>query len=127
MKKLNPESIAAPISVYTHAIEVPASARWLHISGQIGMTPDGQIAQGIEAQSEVAWQNLIAILESADMGLENLVKVTAFLVDEADIPAYGAVRTRAIGEARPASTLLIVKALASPDFLVEVEAIAAKV
>ena len=125
MKKLNPESIAAPISVYTHAIEMPASARWLHISGQIGMTPDGQIAQGIEAQSEVAWQNLIAILESADMGLENLVKVTAFLVDEADVPAYGAVRTRAIGEARPASTLLIVKALASPDFLVEVEAIAA--
>ncbi len=125
MKKLNPESIAAPISVYTHAIEMPASARWLHISGQIGMTPDGQIAQGIEAQSEVAWQNLIAVLESADMGLENLVKVTAFLVDEADVPAYGAVRTRAIGEARPASTLLIVKALASPDFLVEVEAIAA--
>lgn len=125
MKKLNPETIAAPISVYSHAIEVPASARWLHISGQIGMTPDGKIAQGIKAQSEVAWQNLIAILQSADMGLENLVKVTAFLIDEADIPTYGGVRTRAIGEARPASTLLIVKALASPDFLVEVEAIAA--
>ncbi|MHA1536803.1 MAG: RidA family protein [Alphaproteobacteria bacterium] len=126
MKKLNPETIAAPISVYSHGIEMPGPARWLHISGQVGMTPDGNIAQGIEAQSEAAWQNLIAILASADMGLENLVKVTAFLIDEADIPGYGAVRTKALGEARPASTLLIVKALALPDLRVEVEAVAAR-
>lgn len=126
MKMLNPETVAAPISVYSHAVEMPPSARWLHIAGQLGMTPDGEIAQGIEAQSDIAWKNLAAILASAGMGVENLVKVTAFLVDEAHIPVYGAVRTRAFGEARPASTLLIVKALASPDFLVEIEAVAAK-
>ena len=126
MKRLNPETIAAPISLYSHGIEVPPSARWLHISGQVGMTQDGKIVVGIEAQSEVAWQNLNAILASAEMGVEDLVKMTVFLVDAAHIPAYGAVRARAIGEARPASTLLIVTALASPDFLVEIEATAAK-
>ncbi len=125
MKKHNPAGIAAA-STYTHGIEMPAKARWLYISGQIGTAADGTPAQGIEAQVDRAWQNLKSVLASAGMSVDDLVKVTAFLTREGDVEAYRKTRLKHMGAARPASTLLIVKGLADPRWLVEVEAIAAK-
>ena len=60
------------------------------------------------------------------MGLDNLVKVTVFLTDPDYIEAWRAEQKKAFGDVVPASTLLIVSRLARPEFLVEVEAIAAK-
>jgi enamine deaminase RidA (YjgF/YER057c/UK114 family) len=74
----SPTTVAPPFSRYSHGIEVPASARWLHISGQVGVAPDGTVRQGAEAQIEQTWRNLLAILESAGMGPRDLVKVTTF-------------------------------------------------
>ena len=125
MKKHNPAGVA-PASTYTHGIEMPANARWLHISGQGGTAADGTPAQGIEAQVDRAWQNLKAVLAAAGMGVEDLVKVTSFLTNAEHVEAYRKTRLKHMGEARPTSTLLIVKGLADPRWLVEVEAIAAK-
>jgi 2-iminobutanoate/2-iminopropanoate deaminase len=66
------------------------------------------------------------MLDKAGMTVHDLVKVTHYLLNAADIPAYVAVRSRFLGEARPASMLLIVPQLVRPEFLLEVEAIAAK-
>jgi enamine deaminase RidA (YjgF/YER057c/UK114 family) len=66
------------------------------------------------------------MLEQADMGLADIVTVTQCLTRAEDIPAYGNVRTRFLGELRPASMLLIVTQLFKPEFLVELEFIAAK-
>lgn len=123
---INPANIVAPASRYSHAAEVGANARWLHISGQIGVNPDGTVAQGIEAQTERAWLNIIAILEAAEMGLEDLVKVNAFLVDREHLATVRAVRDRHLGDHRAASTLYIVAGLAKPEWQIEVEAVAAK-
>lgn len=124
----NPAGIAGPVSpAYSHGIEVPPNARWLTVSGQVGVTPDGKIAQGIAAQADQAWQNIVAILKSAGMGLENVVKVTTFLTSKDYIPASREVRGRyQVDGYRPASTLLIVAGLAAPDYLVEIEVTAAK-
>ena len=46
LKHYKPDSVAPPFSRFSHAVEVPAGARWLHISGQIGVKPDGTIAEG---------------------------------------------------------------------------------
>ena len=123
---INPANIVAPASRYSHAAEVGANARWLHISGQIGVNPDGTVAQGIEAQTERAWLNIIAILEAAEMGLEDLVKVNAFLVDREHLATVRAVRDRHLGDHRAASTLYIVAGLAKPEWQIEVEAVAAR-
>lgn len=123
---INPANIVAPASRYSHAAEVGANARWLHISGQIGVNPDGTVAQGIEAQTERAWLNIIAILEAAEMGLEDLVKVNAFLVDREHLATVRAVRDRHLSDHRAASTLYIVAGLAKPEWQIEVEAVAAK-
>jgi enamine deaminase RidA (YjgF/YER057c/UK114 family) len=123
---LNPSTVAPPAGRYSHAIEVPANARWLHISGQVGTAPDGTVPADIEGQAANCWRNIASILADAGMAVSDLVKVTVFLTREQDIPAYRTARDRALGEARPASTLLVVSKLASPSFLIEVEATAAK-
>jgi 2-iminobutanoate/2-iminopropanoate deaminase len=127
MPKLHtPPTIAPPLSRYSHAVEAPASARWLHISGQVGIKPDGGVAEGLEAQMVQAWRNILAILKAADMDRSDLVKVTAFLTSEgADVGLFRDVRDRILGPAKPASTLIVVAALAKPEYLVEIEAIAA--
>ena len=125
LSKHNPNTIAAAFSSYSLAVEAPGQARWLHVSGQVGVAPDGSLAEGPEAQMETAFRNILAILGSAGMGPHDLVKVTVFLTRSEDVGLYRGVRDRMLAGATPASTLLIVSALASPDWLVEIEAIAA--
>ena len=125
LKTHDPASVGAPNPAYSYGIEVAPSARWLHISGQVGMT-EGKIGTGIEEQSEMVWTKLIAVLASANMTVKDLVKVTAYLTRAQDIAAYRAVRDKYLAGNRPASTLVVVTALANPGFVVEVEAVAAK-
>ena len=66
------------------------------------------------------------MLERAGMSVADLVKVTQYLTRAEDIPACANVRTRFLGDARPASMLLVIPQLVRPDFLVEVEIVAAK-
>jgi len=127
MKTHNPASVAAPTGPFSHGVEVPPNARWLYISGQVGFTPEGKVAAAdLEGQAEQCWRNIKAILADAGMGMEHLVKCTHFLTRAEDVAAYNKVRARHLGEARPASTLLVISALARPGLLVEVEALAAK-
>ena len=121
-----PDSIAAPFGPYSHAVEVPGGSRLLYISGEVGVQPDGVVPEGIEAQAEACWANIVAILADADMGIEDLVKITTYLVREEDVAAAGAARAKYFGDARPGSATLIVKALVNPDWLIEIEAVAAK-
>ena len=125
MKIHNPASVF-PGSTYSHGIEIPANARWLYVSGQVGVAKDGTPREGIEAQTDQVWQNLKAVLASAGMGMENVVKITTYLVDENHIDGYRKGRAKHLGDFRPASTLVIAKRLAMPGWLVEVEAVAAK-
>jgi enamine deaminase RidA (YjgF/YER057c/UK114 family) len=74
---------------------------------------------------ETAFQNVLAILGSAGMGPHDLVKITVFLTRSKDVGIYREVRDRMLAGATPASTLLIISALANPGWLVEVEAVAA--
>lgn len=120
----SPGAIAAPLGAYSHGVSAPGSGRWLHIAGQVGVRPDGTMPPGFGDQAEAAWSNLVAILSDAGMAASDLVKVTHYLVRATDLADYNAVRSRHLGGARPASTLLIVQALARPEWLIEVEAVA---
>ncbi len=125
LKHHNPPTVAPPFSRYSHGVEGAASARWLHISGQLGVKPDGTLAEGAEAQMEQAWRNIFAILEAAGMTKRDLVKTTVFLTVHGDTALARRVRDRMLDGATPASTLIFVAGLARPDFLIEIEAIAA--
>ena len=118
--------VAQKIGTYSDGVAVSGDAKWVFVSGTPGMLPDGTYPQGISAQAEQAWKNLRAILAEAGMGIKDLVKVTHYLVREEDIKDYVVVRARNLGDARPASMLLVVPGLVKPEILVEIEAYAAK-
>ena len=127
VRKFNVDTIAAPCAFYTQGVEVPPGTRLLLPSGGVPVNPDGTVAKGIEAQTERCWLNLIEVLKGADMTLKDVVKVMPLLTRREDMPGFRKVRDRYLADIKPASTLLIVSGLASPDYLVEIDIIAAKV
>ena len=124
---VNPKAVHAPLGAYTHSIKVPRDAEWLVIAGQVGMNAKGQVLDGIRKQAEQAFRNILACLRENGMRKNDLIKFNVYLTDSRHIEPYRAARKKVIGDATlPASTLLIIDGLASPDLLVEVEALAAK-
>lgn len=121
----NPTSVALA-GKYALGCEVPANARLMFVSGQVGLDGAGKLAQGIEAQCDQVWKNIGEVLKSAGMDYGDIVKMTTFLTDSRFIAANRAARDKYIKEPYTASTLLIVQALADPSMLVEIEVTAAK-
>jgi enamine deaminase RidA (YjgF/YER057c/UK114 family) len=126
MTTLHDIGIARQIGTYSDGVEVPQGARWLYTAGTPGLAADGKLPADITGQAEIAWTHITTLLERAGMTVRDIVKVTQYLLRAEDIPAYAAVRARFLGDARPASMLLVVPALVWPDFLLEVEIVAAK-
>ncbi len=124
-KTHNPTTVATPTG-YSHGVELPANARILYCAGQVGAAPDGSVARDIKGQAEQAWRNIQNVLAAAGMGLADIVKINHYLTRKEDIAGYREARAKALGDHKPASTLLVISALAREDFLVEVEVIAAK-
>jgi 2-iminobutanoate/2-iminopropanoate deaminase len=125
-RKYNPSTIAPPAGRYTHGIEVPPGARWLYVSGQVGRALDGSTPDTIGGQTENCFRNIAAILAEAGMSFADVVKFTILLTRDSDIAGFREARDRVIGDGRPASTLLVVSRLAQPEWIVEIEATAAK-
>ena len=126
-KTFNPPGVAPPASRYSHGAEVSAGARWLYISGQVGTAPDGSIRQGLKAQMEQVYANIGVVLGSAGMTKANLVKMTVFITQPSPeaLSVYRTMRDQWLEGHAPTATYLVVAGLAHPDFLVEIEAIAA--
>jgi 2-iminobutanoate/2-iminopropanoate deaminase len=124
--KLQDIGVASQIAAYSDAVEVKPNLRWMLTSGAPGLSKAGHLPEDISGQAELAWQHVVEMLKRADMEIADVIKVTQYLKRADDIPSYGKVRTRFLGESRPASMLLIVPQLVRPEFLVEIEVIAAR-
>ena len=122
---LNPPHMRAPGATYSHGVEIAPGSRIVHTAGQVGVAPDGSLPADFAGQAENAWRNLMTILADNGMGAADIVKVTHFLTRPADIAAYRDVFSSYLIEPYPASALLLVAGLARPEFLLEVEMIAA--
>jgi 2-iminobutanoate/2-iminopropanoate deaminase len=126
MRALSPDSIHPPFARYAHGVEIPAGNRLVFCSGQLGISKDGTIPDGVEAQARLCFAAIAAILGEAGMGLGDLVRVNAYVVGAEYLAGYMRVRDEFIGNPPPASTLMIVQGFARPEFKVEVEAVAAR-
>jgi len=124
---LSPKGLAAPLARYSPAIEVPPGARLVFVSGQLGIDADGETPAAAEAQAELCFAAIRAILAEARMQLSDIVRLNAFVSDAAYLADYMRVRDRHVGDPPPASTLMIVTGFSRPWFKVEVECVAAKV
>ena len=126
-RAINPAGIRPPFGRYSHGIAVPAGARLVFCSGQLGLKPGDMLPPTVEGQTEVCFQNIAAILAEDGMGLGDLIRLNGYVTKRDDMKAYMTVRDRFVSEPLPASTLMIVAGFTRSEFLVEVEAVAAKV
>ena len=118
-------AVACQIAAYSGAIEVSPYLRWLLTSGTPGLSTDGSLPRQISGQAELAWEHVVRLLHRARMTVADIVKVTQYLTRTEDILAYGRARTRFLGDARPASMLLIILRLVWPELLIEAEIVVA--
>lgn len=125
LRPLAPPSIHPPFARYSHAIEVPAGSRLVFVSGQLGVNPDNTVPPTVEAQAERCFANIAAVLAEAGLGLGDIVRIDAFVTAREHMKGYMSVRDRMVGNPPPASTLVIVSGFTRPEFLVEVEVVAA--
>lgn len=127
MKTLSPEEIHPPFAAYSHGAEVRAR-RLVVTSGQLGIRSDGSVPDTAEAQADVCFASIDAILGEAGLGRAQILRLNAYVIDRAHMAGYMAARDRYLDglTARPASTLMIVSGFTRPEFLVEVEALAAE-
>jgi 2-iminobutanoate/2-iminopropanoate deaminase len=104
--------------------QVVAAGALVFVSGQVAWDADGRVVgSSVAQQADCAFTNLKTALEAAGGSLDRLVKVTVFLTSAKAIPEFRSVRDRWLRGVRPASTLVVVAALAQPELLVEIEAI----
>ena len=126
VERISPDGVHEATG-YTHVVRT-GGAELAFISGQIGVRRDGSVAGAdLESQTRQAFANLGAALSAVGAKPSDVAKVTIFVVGWSPElrPALMAGRGDFFGEQPPASTLLGVQALARPELLIEVEAIAA--
>lgn len=113
-----------PAIGYSHATRV---GNLLFVAGQIAKDKDGNlVGKGdILAQAEQVFSNLQSILADAGCGMDDIVKLTTYSVDINHRSIIAAVRARYCREYLPPNTFVVVSSLADPDFLLEIDAIAA--
>ncbi len=118
------EGLAEPISHYTDAVR---AGNLLFISGIVPVDGEGKlVGEGdVAEQTRQVFRNMQLVLGAAGCGFDDVVKVVLYLLNVDDRPAINPVRKEFFGEARPASTLVEVSALAMPGALLEIEAVAA--
>ena len=124
VKLINPETVH-PVAGYSHVARI---GDLVFVSGQISKNQQDEIvAKGdAGAQTELVYENLRRVLEAVGSGLDLVGKITVFTTSLDHRPAINAVRDRVFGEINhfPAGTFVVVKSLALPDWVVEIEAIA---
>lgn len=120
----DPPDVPAAVGGYSQGVEVRHDARYLFISGQIPETPDGEVPSGFEEQCEAVWTNVRAVLASAGMKVEDLVKVTTFLTSPDQAEANARIRRSHLRDSRPALSVVVVRTL-EPRWLLEIDAVAA--
>jgi 2-iminobutanoate/2-iminopropanoate deaminase len=126
IKRTNPPTLSTPTG-YTHIVEVTGPGKTIYIAGQIALDKEGKVVgEGdMKAQAEQVFKNLEAALTAAGAKFSDVVKMNTYITDMEKAPAVREVRARYFGSTTPASTLVQVAKLARPEFLLEIEVVAA--
>ena len=119
-RKVESDKAPKAIGPYSPAV---VYCDYVFISGQLGMDKDGNLKEGIEAQTRQALENVKALLESAGGSMDNIVKVTIYTTDISQFSKINEIYSEFFKEPYPARAVIEVKALPK-NALIEIEAIA---
>ena len=121
------DRIAAPFGAYSQGLIAPSGRRLMALSGRLGVTADGICPSGVRAQADLILHDIDQLLSSAGGGRSDVLRLSAFVTDRAHMGDYMQARDAwVLGlNPLPASTLMIVSGFTKPEFLVEIEVLAA--
>jgi len=125
MRALSPASIRPPLARYSHGIAVPAGHRLVITAGQLGIGLDDTVPEDSEAQADLCFANIAAILAEDGMTMADVVRLSVYVTAREHMQGYRRSRDRQFPGTPPATTLLVVAGLVRPEFVIEIEAIAA--
>jgi enamine deaminase RidA (YjgF/YER057c/UK114 family) len=124
VEPINPSVLPEASGTYTHGTLVTGARRMVFVSGQVPWRDEtGKVPEDFDTQCRITWQNVLAVLAEAGMGVRNLAKVTIYLSDRQYRAAAGRVREEMLGGHRPAITIIITD-IYDEAWLLEIEAIA---
>lgn len=122
MELRNPANMHNPLGYYSHQAEVNENARWLLMSGQIGMDEGGSVPEDVISQTALALDNVLRNLAAAGMDKTNLVKLIYYYVGPVDMEKRRDVIVEKLGEHQPCATMLYIAGLANEAWRVEIDA-----
>ena len=127
MRELNPRSIAPPFARYAHGVLVPQGMQLICTSGQLGRGKDGTVPDEVGGQADICFANIDAILAEGGATRADVIRLNAYVTDRSHMAGYMDVRDRWLAgvDRLPASTLMIISGFTRPEFLVEIEVLAA--
>ena len=121
---IHPRSVHSTEGVgYSHVARV---GKTLYLAGQVALDRTGKLVGpgDIEAQARQVYANIMAILGELGAGAANVVKLTTYMTNPDDLDGFRTVRNDVWPQPFPPNTLVFVRRLAHPDYLIEIEAIA---
>ena len=120
----NPVEGIYPADDYIHAVELRDPQRFLYVSGTMGLRPDWSAGKNIDEQLDLVWSNIRTVLGSADMTVDNIVRLTSYLRDRSYMEKNAKARLKALSGRKIPTTAIVAETLMD-DWLVEIEVIAA--
>ena len=125
--RTNPNTISKPFSNYAHVVTVEGAKKLVFCAGQVAADVDGKVLppDDFEAQTRMVMDNLTKALAAGGAKLSDVTKVTIYICNPHDVPKARGILKDYFGKHPPGSTLCILRGLANPNFLLEIEAIAA--
>jgi enamine deaminase RidA (YjgF/YER057c/UK114 family) len=127
IRRINPRTIARPFANYAHVVTVEGAKRLVFCAGQVAADASGKVLppKSFEAQTKMVMKNLKNALAAGGATFSDVTKVTIYICNPHDVPKARGILSDYFGKKPPGSTLCVLRGLANPNFLLEVEAIAA--
>jgi enamine deaminase RidA (YjgF/YER057c/UK114 family) len=125
--RVNPDNLSKPFSNYSHVVTAEGAQKLVFCAGQVAADVDGKVLppDDFQAQTKMVMENLTKALAAGGAKLSDVTKVTIYICNPHDVPKARGILFDYFGAHPPASTLCILRGLANPNFLLEIEAIAA--
>jgi enamine deaminase RidA (YjgF/YER057c/UK114 family) len=125
--RTNPSTISKPFSNYAHSVAVEGAQKLVFCAGQVAADVDGKVLppDDFAAQTKLVMKNLENALAAGGAKLSDVTKITIYICNPHDVPNARGILSDYFGGHPPASTLCVLRGLANPNFLLEIEAVAA--
>ena len=125
--RTNPKTISKPFTNYSHVVTAEGAKKLVFCAGQVAADVDGKVLppDSFEAQTKMVMKNLKNALAAGGAKLSDVTKITIYICNPHDVPKARGILFDYFGKHPPGSTLCVLRGLANPNFLLEIEAIAA--